>query len=416
MAQAPAEAAGSEAGAGRWLILFGVWLIYFGFGVTMASMAPLVGPIGADLGAGNAAMGLILGAWPATYIAAAIPCGAALDRIGARKMLFAAALVMAASGVARSLAETPLQMFLAVALFGVGGPLISIGAPKVIARLFTGPDRGMAMGIYVTGPYLGGMVSLALTNSVALPLAGGDWRGVMLIYAALAAATGLIWLAIVYAPFTRWPDRDAEGGKKFNLGAFAEIVRVREVQIVLAMSIGIFFINHAMNNWLPEILKGHGFSAVEAGYWAAIPSVLGIIGALTVPRLATPARRLPILALLFGGALFASLCLQIGAPAAVFPGLLAQGLARGAMMTIAILILMETPSVPPERLGLAGGLFFTAAEIGGVLGPVTFGLLSALSGGFALPLAALSGVCLALFWALARLRVAQARAEPPFPA
>ena len=48
----------------RWFILFGVWLIYFSFGVAIASMAPMVAPISADLGAGNTLMGGILGAWP----------------------------------------------------------------------------------------------------------------------------------------------------------------------------------------------------------------------------------------------------------------------------------------------------------------------------------------------------------------
>lgn len=387
----------------RWLLLAGVWLIYFCFGVTAASMAPLVGPISEELGMSDAMMGGVLGAWPLVYIAAAVPGGILLDRIGARPMLFIAALIMACSGLARSLAVTPTQLFLAVGLFGVGGPLISIGAPKVIARLFEGADRGLAMGIYITGPYLGGILALALTNSVAMPLAAGDWRGVMAANAALVAASGAVWLMIAYAPIARWPKGDGDGGKKFKLSAFIQIARVTEVQLILAMSIGIFFINHALNNWLPQILKEHDFSAVEAGYWSAIPSALGIVGALVVPRLATPRRRLTIMTMLFAASLTASLCLQFASPYVLLPGLLAQGVARGSMMTIAILLLMETPKVPKEQLGLAGGLFFTAAEIGGVLGPVTFGVLSTMSGGFALPLASMTLVCCALFAITARL-------------
>lgn len=232
MTETGAPSVDAPAGPGRWLVLAGVWLIYFCFGVTAASMAPLVGPVGTDLGIGNARMGFILGAWPLAYIAAAIPCGILLDRVGVRRMLFVAALIMALSGLARSVSDTPVEMFLAVALFGVGGPLISIGAPKVIARLFKGADRGMAMGIYITGPYLGGILSLALTNSVAMPLMGEDWRGVMLLYSALVAASGVIWLAIAYAPITAWPARDDDGGKKFNLGAFAEMVRVPDVRLI----------------------------------------------------------------------------------------------------------------------------------------------------------------------------------------
>ncbi|MEL6236519.1 MAG: MFS transporter, partial [Pseudomonadota bacterium] len=62
-----------------------------------------------------------------------------------------------------------------------------------------------------------------------------------------------------------------------------------------------------------------------------------------------------------------------------------------------------------ERLGLAGGMFFTTAEIGGVLGPFTFGLLAEWSGGFALSLAALSAVAVALLGLIALLRRLEAR-------
>ncbi|MFK7751830.1 MAG: CynX/NimT family MFS transporter [Sedimentitalea sp.] len=388
--------------SGRWLVLGGVWLIYFSFGMTVASMAPLVGQISAELGVGNATMGAILGAWPLTYIFAAIPCGVLLDRFGARWMLFLACLIMASSGLARSVADTPVQLLLAVAAFGAGGPMISVGAPKMITGLFQGPQRGNAMGLYVTGPYLGGIVALALTNSVLMPLADNNWRTVMLIYAALVAASGVIWLILSSRRFA--PNlSEGEGGKKFNLAAFSEILAVPAVRLLLVMSIGIFFINHAMNNWLPELLRAHGLSPVSAGYWAAIPSSVGVIAAVIVPRWATPDRRMQIMGALFLCTLGASVLLHFALWPALATGLFMQGVARGAMMTIAILMLMETPDVPPERLGLAGGLFFTAAEIGGVLGPVSFGVLSDLSGGFGWPLLAITGVSIGLLFVLNKL-------------
>lgn len=387
----------------RWFVLFGVWLIYFAFGVSIASMAPLISPIGAELGADNAVMGAILGAWPLIYIAAAIPCGILLDKFGARTMLLAAALIMAASLGARSLAETPLQMFLAVALFGVGGPLISVGAPKTITGLFEGQARATAMGIYVTGPYLGGIIAMALTNSVAMPLVGFEWRNVMLLYAGFMLACGALWLVISgYAAGKNTLGASGDA-KKFNFAAFRDILHLPDVRLILAMSIGIFFINHALNNWLPELLLHRGFNPVQAGYWAAIPSLMGVLGVLVIPRLATPSRRLLVMGLLFSASLIASVLLQSSNGALLLAGLVLQGLARGSMMTVAILILMETPSVPPERLGLAGGLFFTTAEIGGVLGPLSFGILSELSSGFLLPLMCVSVVCLCLLLCLQRL-------------
>ena len=393
--------------AGPWFVLAGVWLIYFGFGVIMAAMGPLITPISAELGIGRTTMGAILGAWPFVYIIASVPCGLLLDWLGARRVLFLAALIMAASSWARGMADTPLQLFLAVGLFGVGGPMISIGAPKVIAGLFTGKNRATAMGVYVTGPYLGALSALALTNSVAMPLVDGDWRAVMQLYAALVATIGFAWLALSGGGRMATSD---EGGKKFELGAFAEILKQRTVQLVLGLSIGIFFINHALNNWLPEILRERGMSAVDAGYWAAIPAAIGVLGALTIPRLATPKYRLAVMAALVCATIAASLLLHFGPGLALGSGLFLQGIARGSMMTVAILILMEAPDVPKERLGLAGGLFFTAAEFGGVTGPSVFGFLADVSGGFALSFVSMSVVCVILLVLVAGLRREQARA------
>jgi len=405
--------AGGMAGTGsyRWVLLGGVWLVYFCFGLTTASMAPLIAPITAELNIGHSTIGAILGAWPLVYIVAAVPCGLLLDRLGARAALLAAALLMAASGVARALADNGAVLFAAVALFGVGGPLISIGAPKLISHWFEGPSRGTAMGIYITGPSLGAIAALSLTNAVLMPLTGGEWRSVLFIYAVFVAASGGLWLTLASHPAAagaRGAEEDED--KKFDLAAFSEILGLAEVRVVLAMSIGIFFINHGLNNWLPELLRSHGLSAASAGYWASIPTAVGVAGSLVIPRLATPERRLRVMALLFLSALAASLLLHAAPGPWLASGLVLQGIARSSMMTVAILLLMETPGVPKTRLGLAGGLFFTAAEVGGVLGPLTIGVTSDLTGGFTAALFVLSALCIALLGSiglLARLRGGQ---------
>ncbi|MCM2562978.1 MFS transporter [Lutimaribacter sp. EGI FJ00015] len=388
--------------AARWPVLAGVWGVYFSFGVIIASMAPLLAEIRADIDANNAVIGAILGSWPLAYILCAVPCGILLDRLGARRMLVLATVIMASSALLRCVAETPFQLFLAVAVFGAGGPMISVGAPLVIARLYEGKARATAMGLYVTGPYLGGLVALGLTNAVVLPLVGGNWRGVMAAYAGLVLASGFFWLMVSRG---RAADLGAAGdGKKYNLRAFAEILSVPAVRVILIMAVGVFFINHGFNNWMPEILRSYGFTAVSAGVWAALPPAIGILGVLFIPRLATPERRLLVMATLFGAVLLASLLLQSQQPILLATGLMLQGLARGSMMTVAIMLLMETPGVPEERLGLAGGLFFTSAEIGGVLGPVSFGTLAHWTGGFSVPLFGVTLIASGLLILLAVMR------------
>ncbi len=388
----------------RWAVLAGVWLLYFCFGLTAAAMAPLVKPITEELGLSHSAMGVVLGAWPLVYIAAAIPCGALLDRLGARRALFLALIIIALSGTLRGLATGHLSLFLAVALFGLGGPLISVGAPKSISQWFEGTERGLAMGIYITGPALGGILALSLTNGVLMPAAGDNWRTVLFVYAGFVLLCGFAWLAISAHWTARSVERQAAAEpKRPQLQVFVELLRLRPVRLVLLMSIGIFFFNHGLNNWLPEILRSGGMSAAGAGYWASIPTAVGIAGALTIPRLAVPARRLPILLCLFVCAGGATLLIHSPAGPALAFGLALQGVARSSMLTIAMLLLLESRSVVSQSRGMAGGLFFSAAEIGGVLGPFSVGLLTYLTGGFSAALFVLSGVCALLVLLLARL-------------
>ena len=389
----------------RWAMLGGVWLLYFCFGLIVAAMAPLVQPITEDLGLSHAAMGGVLGAWPLVYIASAIPCGALLDRVGSRRALFLAVLIIALSGALRGLAPGHLGLFLAVAAFGLGGPLISVGAPKLITQWFETRERGLAMGIYITGPALGGILALSVTNGVLMPLFDQDWRAVLFVYAAFVGACSLVWLAISAHPSARAVERQiAAEPRRPQLQVFAELLRLPVVRTVLLMAIGIFFFNHGVNNWLPEILRSGGMSAAAAGYWASMPTAVGIAGALVIPRLALPERRIPILLGLFLCAGAATLLIQNPAGPLLAGGLMVQGIARGSMMTIAVLMLMETRGLAAQSRGLAGGLFFSAAGIGGVLGPLSVGALSDATGGFAAPLTLMTAVCLVLILLLARLR------------
>ena len=129
----------------------------------------------------------------ATHLFSAIPIGIAIDRFGLRLSLTLAGLIIAASAALRGLSHSGDTLWLAVAVFGLGGPLISIGAPKVIASWFGSAERGTAMGIYMTGPALGGITALALTNSVLMPWTDHNWRQVMMIFASVAGAAALFW-------------------------------------------------------------------------------------------------------------------------------------------------------------------------------------------------------------------------------
>lgn len=388
----------------HWVMLFGVWLLYFSFGLAVTCIAPLVEYIKNDLDVSYTAMGVILGIWQFVYIGSAIPCGILLDKLGARLALVIGGAIIALSLLARAYAPGFPSMLLAVMLFGLGGPIISAGAPKLVAGLFSGSHRGLAMGIYMTGPAIGGIISLTLTHSFLLPLLDNDWRQIMLLWAGLCGLCTLIW-AIISA-FSNREDSElltaASGPRQITV--IKKIIREPAVLIVMFMSVGVFFINHGLSNWLPELLRSGGMTLAQAGYWAAIPTVIGIAGSLLIPRLATPERRFNILIGLSLAAMAANILLQFQEPVVLFTGLFLQGVARSALMTILILTLVELPSIGERYAGVASGFFFSAAEVGGVLGPVSMGLLYDFTQGFAWSLHLLSLIALLTAAGAYRLR------------
>ena len=74
-------------------------------------------------------------------------------------------------------------------------------------------------------------------------------------------------------------------------------------------------------------------------------------------------------------------------------GLILAGIGRGVTNPLLVLFLARSPQVGSRNMGVAGGMYFTAGEIGGVSGPVIVGLLADMMGGFEGGLVYIAGVC-----------------------
>ena len=378
-------------------MLFGVWILYFCFGLTAYSLAPLVRPITQELNMTYSEMGRVLGSWQLIYIFTALPCGTFIDRVGLRTSLLISAVLIGLSCLSRGFAQGPLTLLIAVAFFGLGGPLISIGAPKLISLWFKGRERGLAMGLYITGLTAGVVTALSITNSIIMPWMDGDWREVLKIYSYLGFFSGLIWIIISANPESRdMEERFRNIDMPPQIQVFKELFNLVPVRILLLMGIGIFIYNHALSNWMHEILMTHGADSVKAGYLASVPTLIGIAGVLLIPRMAVSNIRIQILSMLFIFAGTAVLLLKSSSIPIIITGLVLKGITQGSMMAILLLIMMEIPQVGARYTGSAVGMFFAAAEVGGVLGPLSLGLLYDTEKSFQSGLNMLSMVCLML--------------------
>lgn len=361
----------------RWVVLAAVWLLYASFGLCMRSLSPLVTPILRDLDMTYSEMGFIMGSWQLVYIPVSVFAGFAIDKWGIRKSLFIGALIMSLSEGLRYFATGFITLLPMVALFGIGGPLISIGAPKVVSSWFKGNDRATAVGIYTTAPWIGGLFSVAATNSIIIPLTGESWRLTLLYYGLLTLVFAFVWG--IFA-------RDSEQGE-ISAGtslkeSFIALVKVRNVRIVLAAGLLTLFVEHGFSHWLPKMLENRGFSPEDAGFLAAVPLMAAIPAVLLLPRFIpgkTRGRYIAVLSVLAS----TGLLLSYIASSWVRPlGLIAYGISAPSLLPLLMLLLMEEPQVGAKHMGLVGGMFFCVAEVGGFTGPLLMGGLVDLTDSF----------------------------------
>lgn len=378
----------------RWVMLAGVWLAYFSFGVVQGGIPPLIGPVSQDLGLSRTTMGTVLGAWPLIYILTAIPAGALLDRFNLKFTIMVGVIFIGISGLLRAIAVDYKTILFAVMVFGLGGPFISIGAPKLISTWFSESDRGRAMGIYLTAPAVGRILVLSATNSLLMPLYNNSWRLTLLTLAGVAFITAIIW---IFLARDLRPNSLKPSDKKDLLASmktFPDLVRVREVRLILIIVLGMFLFNHATNNWLPEILVGKNLSSSKAGFLAAIPVATGAFGAAIIPQFAKPNAHKRIVFTLFWIAAACTICLIYFENSLLLSVLIVLGIASRGVMPIIMLTLISM--VGGEKTGAAGGLYFTAGEVGGVLGPILLGFSADIFNDFTPGLFFLSFLCIAL--------------------
>ena len=123
----------------RWIVFGAMTGVYFSFGIAVTAIAPMLTAVRDDLGVSRGAMGFALGAWALIYIVTAPLAGRFIDRIGLGWSLALGGLSVSGSLVLRAAAQGLGSLWLAIAFFGVFGPLVSASAPYLMATWF--PDE-----------------------------------------------------------------------------------------------------------------------------------------------------------------------------------------------------------------------------------------------------------------------------------
>jgi CP family cyanate transporter-like MFS transporter len=368
----------------RWVILTLAWLLYFAFGLINSALSILITPVMEELNLTYAQMGVILGSWQLVYIFFAQPAGIIIDALGSYKSLFLGVAVISLSAALRWFAVTFESLLISVALFGIGGPMISIGLPKLVAFWFLGRERSVATGVYTTGNTIGSIVALSTTTNVFMPLLG-DWRRVFVLYSGIALSTALLWLAAGWrlqaADPAQSPATSRGGERAFD--AMARLWKKRNIWLIVIMGVTSFLVSHGLANWLPKMLELKGMTVSEAGFATSSLHLFAIFGSILIPRLpytvGSKKRAIALTLFVLG---VATLVLSVANGPLLWIGLAVVGVTMRGLTPLLMVTLMDLPEVDSQQMGAVGGLYFAIGEIGGFSGPFILGLLKDVTGSF----------------------------------
>src|SRR5918994_275058 len=197
--QAPVESlpAGHER---RWasLAVLSLSLVIIGLDNTILNVA--LPTLQAEFGASASKLQWMVDSYLLVFAGPLLVFGTLGDRLGRKLALQAGVTIFGVASLGALVAESADAVIAVRALMGVGAALIMPATLSIIANLFTGAERGKAIGIWA---------ALAAVGIGLGPLAGGlllewfDWSSVFLVNVPFALAALL--LGIRYVPESRDP-------------------------------------------------------------------------------------------------------------------------------------------------------------------------------------------------------------------
>jgi MFS transporter, CP family, cyanate transporter len=364
----------------RILVLVGVLVLGFNLRPAAVSIGPVLPEVTAELEMGPLEAG-ILTALPVVafgLFGAMAPMLA--RRAGVHRVPLLALLAVVGGLAGRAVAEESL-VFLALSVVALAGMAASnVLLPSLVKLHF--PDRiGFVTSLYTTALAIGLTSASALTVPIGEQL--GTWRWGLGVWAVTAAVAAVPWLLLLRHDATpREPDQGVSLGQvaRTRLGwAMALVFGLQSAQA------------YTMFGWFAQLYRDAGFTATTAGLLLGVITGISIPISLWAPAAAARApdqRRLMLgliacypvgyLGLLFfpreGAWLWA---LLVGVAAGVFP----------VVLTL-IGLRSRTASGTAALSGFTQGVGYAVS----VIGPLGTGLLYAATGGWTVPLLALTAM------------------------
>lgn len=225
-----------------------------------------------EFGWNPAQQGMALSAVFWTYTLFQIPSGVLVDRFGVRTPYLIGFLLWSLASAATSLIGALGSLVAMRLLVGLGESVVTPASMRYIRLHFDERQRGLAVGLYMTGTKLGPAIGLPLC---AYLVAAHGWR---MMFVVIGVAS-LVWLV----PWLLWVKKDdiaaIPRSRQASAGAAESLQRVSPGEIlrspvIWGVIIGtycyMYFVYYCMT-WLPIYFKErHGMSITEMGWYSGM--------------------------------------------------------------------------------------------------------------------------------------------------
>jgi FSR family fosmidomycin resistance protein-like MFS transporter len=336
-------------------------------------LPPLFGLLAATLGIGFIQIGFALTVANVMAVAAQLPVGFLVDRVGSRRMLVMALILAGLAFIGFGLTPTYWHLLLAMGLIGVANSVFHPADYALLSAKIAPARLGRAFSIHTFSGFLGNAVA-PVTMLAAVALFG--------LNIGLIAAGALALCVAVPLGLARGVDSLAPAGHAEGAGAGGEGKGLTSILTPSILALTGFFAllslsGSGISNFSVVALgKAYGTPATVANL--ALTFYLGAqaLGVLAGGFVADKTRRHADVAAL-GYAINACIVLVIGTTALAAPPLImlmaSAGFLGGLIMPSRDMLVRA--AAPPGAVGRTFGVVTAGFNIAGTIGPLMFGFI-----------------------------------------
>ncbi|MEK5478204.1 MFS transporter [Paenibacillus sp. FSL R5-0407] len=397
-------------GAAATLLIIAVMLTAATLRSPLTGVGPLIGEIQNSTGLSHTLAGMLTTLPLIAFAVFALAAPKLSSRFGIERTLLYCMILMTGGILLRSMPAVP-ALFGGTALVGSAIAIANVLVPSLIKRDF--PLRlGLMTSLYTSSMNMWS----AIASGISMPISrtGLGWRGALACWLILSAATALIWLPLARrhsasrsntqtaAALASSGPVKVSGLDTATTAPEGNITSQRSVSVwrsPIAWQVTIFMgcqsvMFYVGISWLPEILHERGLSMDQAGWMLSLMQLASMGGSFLMPLIAARAQSQKGLA-----AVSSSLFLLgyggvwLGSPDLALLFILLIGLGCGTTFSLVIMFFAlrsRTADQAAKLSGMAQSVGYLLAAVG----PTLFGFIHDRSGGWAMPLATITGVSL----------------------